>query len=164
MKFEYHVKPTGSDAACGDAEHPFATISKAAQMASPGDTVIVHEGVYREQVNPRRGGLSEHERITYCGAEGEARPVIKGSECVQGWTELADHPQCGRWCLIIRCSGISIHSRPRFSVTGWKCPSSARIRTNILAMCISTVFPSSNRRRWKAYTIRSRVIRMRISR
>lgn len=29
MKFEYHVKPTGSDAACGDAEHPFATISKA---------------------------------------------------------------------------------------------------------------------------------------
>ena len=46
MKFEYHVKPTGSDVACGDAEHPFATISKAAQMASPGDTVIVHEGVY----------------------------------------------------------------------------------------------------------------------
>ena len=44
MKFEYHVKPTGNDAACGDAEHPFATISKAAQMASPGDTVIVHEG------------------------------------------------------------------------------------------------------------------------
>ena len=49
MKFEYHVKPTGSDAACGDAEHPFATISKAAQMASPGDTVIVHEGVYRDK-------------------------------------------------------------------------------------------------------------------
>ena len=79
MKFEYHVKPTGSDAACGDAEHPFATISKAAQVAAPGDTVIVHEGVYREQVDPKRGGLSEHERITYCGAEGEARPIIKGS-------------------------------------------------------------------------------------
>lgn len=47
MKFEYHVKPTGSDAACGDSKHPFATISEAAQMASPGDTVIVHEGVYR---------------------------------------------------------------------------------------------------------------------
>ena len=40
MKFEYHVKPTGSDAACGDAKHPFATISKAAQMASPGDTCM----------------------------------------------------------------------------------------------------------------------------
>lgn len=26
MKFEYHVKPTGNDAACGNAEHPFATI------------------------------------------------------------------------------------------------------------------------------------------
>ena len=99
MKFEYHVKPTGSDVACGDAEHPFATISKAAQMASPGDTVIVHEGVYREQVDPKRGGLSEHERITYCGAEGEARPVIKGSECVQGWTELADHPHV--WTVVL---------------------------------------------------------------
>ncbi len=99
MKFEYHVKPTGSDAACGDAEHPFATISKAAQMASPGDTVIVHEGAYREQVDPKRGGLSEHERITYCGAEGEARPVIKGSECVRGWTELADHPHV--WTVML---------------------------------------------------------------
>lgn len=99
MKFEYHVKPTGNDAACGDAEHPFATISKAAQMASPGDTVIVHEGAYREQVDPKRGGLSEHERITYCGAEGEARPVIKGSECVQGWTELADHPHV--WTVML---------------------------------------------------------------
>ncbi|MDR4031858.1 MAG: right-handed parallel beta-helix repeat-containing protein, partial [Bifidobacterium sp.] len=99
MKFEYHVKPTGSDAACGDVEHPFATISKAAQMASPGDTVIVHEGVYRERVDPKRGGLSEHERITYCGAEGEARPVIKGSECVQGWTELADHPHV--WTVVL---------------------------------------------------------------
>ncbi len=114
MKFEYHVKPTGSDAACGDAEHPFATISKAAQMASPGDTVIVHEGVYREQVDPKRGGLSEHERITYCGAEGEARPVIKGSECVQAGRNWPIIRMCGRWCLIIRCSGISIHSRPDF--------------------------------------------------
>ena len=42
MKFEYHVKPTGSDVACGDAEHPFATISKAAQMASPGDTCLLY--------------------------------------------------------------------------------------------------------------------------
>jgi alpha-N-arabinofuranosidase len=92
MKFEYHVKPTGSDAACGDAEHPFATISKAAQVAAPGDTVIVHEGVYREQVDPKRGGLSEHERITYCGAEGDQRlgmragldGIGRSSACVDG--------------------------------------------------------------------------------
>ena len=74
MKFEYHVKPTGSDAACGDAEHPFATISKAAQMASPGDTVIVHEGVYREQVDPRHGRLSKARNA--CRA-GRNWPIIR---------------------------------------------------------------------------------------
>ena len=92
MKFEYHVKPTGNDAACGDAEHPFATISKAAQMASPGDTVIVHEGVYREQVDPKRGGLSEHERITYAPTAGYQRlgmragldGIGRSSACVDG--------------------------------------------------------------------------------
>ena len=77
MKFEYHVKPTGSDAACGDAEHPFATISKAAQMASPGDTVIVHEGVYREQVTAgyqrlgMRAGLDGIGRSSAC-VDGDA--------------------------------------------------------------------------------------------
>ena len=85
MKFEYHVKPTGSDAACGDAEHPFATISKAAQMASPGDMVIVHEGAYREQVDPKRGGLTaepkaKHGRLSKarnaCGA-GRNWPIIR---------------------------------------------------------------------------------------
>ena len=45
MKFEYHVKPTGSDAACGDAEHPFATISKAAQVAAPGDTYTANKSI-----------------------------------------------------------------------------------------------------------------------
>lgn len=163
MKFEYHVKPTGSDAACGDAEHPFATISKAAQMASPGDTVIVHEGVYREQVDPKRGGLSEHERITYRGAEGEARPVIKGSECVQGWTELADHPHV--WTVVLDNTMFGDFNPFATPIFGdWlEMPKFGKDPTNILAMCISTVFPSSNRRRWKAYTIRSRVIRMRIS-
>ena len=88
MKFEYHVKPTGSDAACGDAEHPFATISKAAQMASPGDTVIVHEGVYREQVDPKRGGLSEHERSTAgyqrLGMRAGLDGIGRSSACVDG--------------------------------------------------------------------------------
>ena len=82
MKFEYHVKPTGSDAACGDAEHPFATISKAAQMASPGDTVIVHEGAYREQVNPsRRRSTAGYQRLgMHAGLDG----IGRSSACVDG--------------------------------------------------------------------------------
>ena len=93
MAIEYHVSPTGSDAAAGDALHPFATIGHAARIAEPGDIVTVHEGVYREWVDPRHGGRSENERIVYRGAPGEAKPVIKGSERVQGWRELPGHPQ-----------------------------------------------------------------------
>ena len=53
-------------------------------MAQAGDTVVVHEGVYREWVRPRRGGLSDLRRITYEAAPGE-HVVIKGSEQVTGW-------------------------------------------------------------------------------
>jgi hypothetical protein len=69
------------------AEHPLKTISSAAELAQPGDTVIVHEGIYREEVNPPRGGLSDAQRIVYTVAPG-AKVVIKGSEPVKGWTRV----------------------------------------------------------------------------
>ena len=53
---EYHVSPQGSDADAGTLTQPFRTINRAAQLALPGDTVTVHEGVYREWVNPLYGG------------------------------------------------------------------------------------------------------------
>jgi len=50
------VAKTGSDTNAGDAAHPFLTIQHAAEMAYPGDTINVHAGVYRERVDPPRGG------------------------------------------------------------------------------------------------------------
>lgn len=82
----FHVAVTGSDQNPGDAGSPFATINHAAQIARPGDTVVVHEGEYREWVKPRNAGLSATRRITYEAAEGE-RVVIKGSEQVTDWTQ-----------------------------------------------------------------------------
>ena len=53
----YHVNQAcGCDCQEGSAEKPFATINHAAQIALPGDTVVVHTGVYRELVQPRWGG------------------------------------------------------------------------------------------------------------
>ena len=84
MPAELHVATTGSDRAEGSADQPLRTINRAAAIAQPGDTVIVHGGEYREWVQPQRGGLSHLRRITYTAAEGE-RVVIKGSEQVTGW-------------------------------------------------------------------------------
>jgi hypothetical protein len=42
-----HVAPTGDDAAAGDATTPFATLMRAQRAVSPGDTVIIHGGLYR---------------------------------------------------------------------------------------------------------------------
>ncbi|MFS0864889.1 DUF1565 domain-containing protein [Fredinandcohnia sp. 179-A 10B2 NHS] len=87
MPFEYHVAKTGSDQAQGTKQNPFLTINKAASVAVAGDTIIVHEGVYREWVKPKNAGLSEYRRITYQAAEGE-KVVIKGSEQIQEWEQV----------------------------------------------------------------------------
>lgn len=93
---DYHVALSGDDAAVGNARHPLKTISEAAARAQAGDTVTVHAGIYREWVNPPRGGLSEEHRIVYQAAPG-AEVVIKGSEEVNGWT----HVEAGTWKLTL---------------------------------------------------------------
>jgi alpha-N-arabinofuranosidase len=84
---EYHVSPRGRDADDGTRGRPFRTIQRAADAAQPGDTITVHEGVYRERVNPPRGGRSDAERIVYQAAPGE-KVEIRGSEVVRGWTRV----------------------------------------------------------------------------
>jgi alpha-N-arabinofuranosidase len=81
---EYHVAKGGSDENRGTGESPFLMIQRAADMAQPGDVITVHEGIYRERVNPPRGGSSDKQRIVYQAAPGET-VVIKGSEVVTDW-------------------------------------------------------------------------------
>ena len=83
----YHVSKNGCDRAPGTADAPFLTINRAAAVAVAGDTVLVHEGTYREWVDPQNGGRSDSERITYAAAPGE-HPVIKGSEVVTDWQKV----------------------------------------------------------------------------
>ncbi|SDC22883.1 Protein of unknown function [Pelagirhabdus alkalitolerans] len=87
MTFTYHVSKHGSDQSEGTKEHPFLTINKAASKAEAGDTVIVHEGEYREWVKPQHKGLSDKRRITYTAAEDE-HVVIKGSERITNWQQV----------------------------------------------------------------------------
>jgi len=95
---EYHVSVKGSDANNGDVSSPFKTINWAAQKALPGDTVTVHDGTYREWVNPLNGGEREGKRILYRVAKGE-KAEIKGSELVTGWKK--EKKGKGVWKVIL---------------------------------------------------------------
>jgi hypothetical protein len=87
LAVEYHVSPNGVDLNEGSKRKPFKTISAAAAKAQPGDVIMVHEGVYRERINPPRGGTSDEKRIVYQAATGE-KVTIKGSEIIKGWKLL----------------------------------------------------------------------------
>ena len=73
------MAPQGKDSNRGTRSAPLRTIQHAAELAQPGDIITVHAGVYRERVNPPRGGISDTQRIVYQAAKGE-RVEVKGSE------------------------------------------------------------------------------------
>lgn len=87
MANHFHVSPNGCNSYAGTLTRPFKTIQFAADLASPGDTITVHEGIYREYVNPKRGGNSDSERITYEAASGET-VVISGGEVITDWEKV----------------------------------------------------------------------------
>ncbi len=86
---EFHVAVDGKDSNPGSRAAPVLTIQRAADLAQPGDVITVHEGVYRERINPPRGGRSDSERIVYQAAPGE-KVEVKGSEVVTNWVKVRE--------------------------------------------------------------------------
>ena len=83
---EYFVSKKGKDSNSGSSRSPFLTISAAAKVAKPGDIITVRAGIYRETVDPLRGGTSEQDRIVYRAAAGE-EVSIRGSERIKNWVK-----------------------------------------------------------------------------
>lgn len=82
----YHVaqnKPGASDSNPGTIEAPFLTIQKAALVAVSGDTVFVHEGVYRETITPVNSGTAL-KPIVYMPYNNE-KVTISGTKEITGW-------------------------------------------------------------------------------
>jgi hypothetical protein len=78
--------PNAADSNPGTRELPFLTINKAAQVLGPGERVVILEGVYRERIDPARGGTGPDRMISYESAPG-ANVVVKGSRTAKtGWT------------------------------------------------------------------------------
>jgi hypothetical protein len=83
--------PRANDRGPGTQSRPFRTISKAAEVLQPGERVVIAAGVYREFVQPARGGTGPDKMISYEAAPG-AQVIIKGSEELnEGW-EVSDSP------------------------------------------------------------------------
>ena len=77
--------PRAADSNPGTSELPFLTIDKAAQVLEPGERVVIKEGVYRERIDPARGGTGPGKMISYEAARG-AKVVVKGSHLAKsGW-------------------------------------------------------------------------------
>jgi hypothetical protein len=77
--------PAAADSNPGTKNRPFLTINQAARVLRPGERVVIEAGVYRERVDPVRGGSGPGAIISYEAAPG-ARVVVKGSRLVKtGW-------------------------------------------------------------------------------
>lgn len=72
----YHVSPAGDNEADGSISTPWRTISRSADAANAGDTVVVHAGNYDERVTTVRGGS---------GPEGRIRFVAEDGVIMKGW-------------------------------------------------------------------------------
>lgn len=78
MTVYYVCCVSGSDQNTGSQSIPFKTIQAAANVAQPGDTILVQPGIYRERVVPVRGGSSASLTITYKSAVPQ-KAIIRGS-------------------------------------------------------------------------------------
>ena len=74
--------PDASDDNDGSLEHPFRSIQRAADLAEPGTRVLIHAGLYREHVRPRKGGTDPEHMISY-EAAGDGPVIIRASEEVR---------------------------------------------------------------------------------
>ncbi len=79
-----------SDQNTGTEAHPLKTIQAGADLAQPGDTILVRAGIYREEVIPPRGGTSPKQPIVYMAAPGE-EVSIRGSEQITSWVDQGNN-------------------------------------------------------------------------
>ena len=79
----------GAEGNPGSEELPFKRIQQAADIAKPGDTVIIKEGIYKETVTPRNDGTPSAP-IIFKAAEG-ANVVISAMNTVTGFKQYKDN-------------------------------------------------------------------------
>jgi hypothetical protein len=84
-----YVSPSGDDDNDGTKDHPFATISHAAQKVSPGTVVYVLPGTYNEAITIKKSG-SEDQRISFYSSTQWGAKIHTSNSDVP-WTTRADY-------------------------------------------------------------------------
>lgn len=107
----YYVSLTGNDTNSGAVTHPWRTLAHAANTVTPGATVCLRGGIYRERLLPALGGDVEGvvtSWITYCSYPGE-QAVLEGA--TQTFTTGGMVDVNGKAYLVIRnlCVSNSPH-------------------------------------------------------
>ncbi|HEY2585578.1 MAG TPA: right-handed parallel beta-helix repeat-containing protein [Tepidisphaeraceae bacterium] len=83
----WFVAPSGLDTNAGTITAPLQTIQAAANLAQPGDTVMIRGGTYHEMVTPANSGTAVAP-ITYQAYNNEP-VVIDGADPISGWANYA---------------------------------------------------------------------------
>ena len=88
----YYVSENGSDSNSGSKTLPWKTVKHAMDLLTPGGTVLIMDGIYDEQVEPRFSGTAKNGKtnwITYAAAPGHF-PVLNGTNYTFDWGGLFD--------------------------------------------------------------------------
>lgn len=80
--------PRASDANDGSPERPWKSIARAADRVTPGDTVIIRDGIYRERIVAKVSGTAESP-IIFESAPG-AHVMLTGVDRLTGWKKIKD--------------------------------------------------------------------------
>ena len=83
---KYYVEASAVKNGNGSKSAPFQTIREAARLACPGDEVLVGPGIYREYVDPAKGGTQDHPIVYRSTVKGAAQ--ITGAEPVKTWERM----------------------------------------------------------------------------
>lgn len=126
-----YVATNGSDTTGnGSITAPYASISKAATVAEPGDVIYVRGGVYFQQANIWTDGTATA-RITY-QAYPDERPIIDATGQVTSTGGPASAVTIGG--DYIDFIGFEIRNAPWVGITGWGCHH-VRVLNNTIHNC-----------------------------
>ena len=79
--------PNASDSNTGlSLAQPFKTLSRAVADLSPGDTLFIEEGIYREPLLLRMDGTPSSPVVVQAYPGDIGKVIIRGSDVVKGWT------------------------------------------------------------------------------